>query len=108
RAHSVNAAARTRHQGGPYAVLSQNFHHAIDCVPFADSARIHFHTGTIETHRPGIRVQPDVPVAHLGERRRHFRFVGQVAAPFIEAPNLHQRSHRDIERTFALPAVFDT
>ena len=47
----------------------------------------------------------NVPVAHLGQRRRDFRLVGQAAGPLVEPPDLHQRSHRDIERPLALPAV---
>src|ERR1017187_3180961 len=70
-------------------------------------ARVHRHAGTIEAHRPVRRVQAKVAVTHLGEGRGDFRLVGQVTGPFIKPPNLHQRSHRDIERAFTLPAVLD-
>src|ERR1035438_8023249 len=63
-----------------------------------------YQAGSSEMFGP---VQENVPVTHLGERRGDFRFVGQVAAPLIESPDLHQRSHRDIERAFTLPAVLE-
>ena len=84
----------------------QNIRHTVDRIPFADPARVHFHSGPVEADGLRRRVQGQVPVAHLGEGRRHFGSMGQVAGALVKSPHLHQRPHRNVERPFALPAVF--
>jgi len=83
---------------------------ALDDGPIfaAIPGRIDLDTRASKTDRARCRVQLNIPVPHPGQGRRHFRPVRQMARPLVEPPNLHKRAHCDIERTFALPAVFDT
>src|ERR1035437_2233721 len=104
--HSIDTADRPCNESDRNAFLSQNIHHSIDGVALADAARVEFHPGTVETHRLGRRIQSDVPVTHLGQGRSHLRPVRQMPRAFVKAPDFHQRAHRDIERPFALAAVF--
>ena len=86
----------------PFAL---NFHHAVHCVPFADPARS-ISTPAVEPHRLGGLVQLNVPVAHLAEAALRFRPVGQVPAALYKTPRPSSAGPPDIERPFALPAVF--
>jgi len=87
------------------AALAQNVHHPIDSVAFADATGIELHANTIESDGPGSRVESHMPVADTRQRIGHVCRPGQRTLALVKSPDLHQRSHRDVERAIALPAV---
>src|SRR6185312_6331659 len=105
RAKPVNARPSGGNQRRRNPVGAQNGNHLIHCVSFADAPRIETHATHFKPDRTMDRVEFNFPIPDMIERNPYFRAVRQMAAVLIEAPDLHERTDGNIERTRAFPAV---
>ena len=105
---TVDAALRPRHQGRVETVASQDVHHPIDGVPFADAAGIEFHARMIEPYRLACRIELDELVSDVPARGRQCLRRRNAAGPSVEAPGSLQGTDRDIERSFGPAALLET
>ena len=106
-AEAVDAAASGGNQSSPNAIGAQNLDHTIDCIAFADAARIEVETGLREGNSSTRGVEHNVPVANLSHCLFDCTGPGKLSRTLVESPDLHQGAHRNIESTFAPTAVVD-